>query len=271
MMRRTPVLFCSVVLLLAVLAGPLAAREGGLPTPLRQLIGEDFLYSIDFLVFHRVAQGELRFSATDQPGVFSAELVGRTLGIASWLFGERTQTYTSLMTLAPDGSLLTVEHVAGIVKQRWGRRLSRVRRYRYDYRHGRIFDEKINEGTLRLLAEHDIPEGQRPVDMLTAFYNLRIGAYGHLERGSRFSIPTYSGGEFAGIEVRVLNREQQARHTMFPAHGVLVQVRIDPEIFETGSGNLFVWFDDAGVPGCGIIEDLVGFGDIRGHLDKEAL
>jgi hypothetical protein len=271
MMPRRTFLVCFTAILLIFQAGPLKALEGGLPTSIQKLVGEDALYFIDFLVFHRVAQAELRFSATDQPGVFRAVLVGRTLGVVSWLSGERTQTYMSLMELSSDGSLRTVEHTARIVKRRWGRWQDRLRHYRYDYEHGKILDEKTREGVPRELMEYDIPEGLHPVDMLTAFYNLRIGVYGSLERGSRLLIPTYTRGEFTKIEVRVLTHEQQAKQNNFPAQGLLLQVTIDPEIFDTRSGNLYVWFNDAGVPGRGIVEDLIGAGDVLGYLDREGI
>ena len=48
---------------------------------------------------------------------------------------------------------------------------------------------------------------------------------------------------------------------------MLIQVNVDPEIFDTNSGSLYVWFDDLGVPGRGIVEDMIGLGDVRGYLD----
>ena len=259
--------------LMLVFASPvaLAAQKIGAPTSIHHLVGEDLRYALDFLVFHRIAQGELRLLATDRPDIFRAELVGRPLGVVSWMSGERIQTYSSTMELTADGSLRTIEHVAKITKRRRGTWQHRERRYRYDYGQGKIFDENVRDDEPPSLTDHDIPEGQRPVDILTAFYNLRIGVYGPLVRGARVLIPTYSRGEFTKIDVQVLSHEQQARQKYFPANGTLLQVRIDPEIFHTGSGNLYVWFDDAGIPGRGIVEDLIGMGDIRGYLDKEVL
>ncbi len=269
MMLRRTCLVGLIAILLVFQARSLPAQEVGSPTTIQQLVGEDLRYAIDFLVFHRVAQGELRFSATAQPGAFRAELAGRSLGVVSWMSGERVQTYSSLMELTRDGSLRTVEYVSKVFKRRWGKRQNREYRYRYDYEHGKIFNEKGGNGVSRALTEHDIPEGQQPVDMLAAFYNLRIGVYGALVRGARLLIPTYSRGKFTDIDVQVMTHEQQAKQKYFPSHGILLQVRIDPEIFDTGSGNLYVWFDDAGVPGSGIVEDLIGMGDVRGYLDRE--
>ncbi len=265
-------LFLSLVLTLFFSTSEqIEAQDIGITKSIQQLVGEDYLYAIDFLFFTRLAEGELRLSETDQPNIYRAELIGRTLGIASWLAGNRTQTYTSLMELTPDGSLRSIEHVARIVKRRWGKWKDRGRSQRYDYKQGKVFEEKSKGGVFHSKKEHDIPAGQLPVDMLTAFYNLRSGVYGPLVRGAQFLIPTCSGKGFVDIEVSVLTFDQQAEFEDFPSPGLLLLVKIDPEIFETGSENIYVWFNDAGVPERGMMENLIGLGDIQGYLDKENL
>ena len=252
------------------LAGLVCAEEPGVVASLRQLTGESLHYGIDFLFFTRLAEGELSFHETERPKVYRAELVGRTLGIASWLAGDRTQTYTSLMQLMPDGSLNSIEYTSKIRKKRWGDWQHRGKIRRFDYPRRTILEERLKQGAVSSRAEYEIPGEQRPVDMLTAFYNLRVGNYGPLERGSTLRIPTFSGKGFNDIEVTVLSVEDQARHKAFPQHGLLLQARIDPEVFETGSGRLFVWFDDRMRPGQGILEDLIGLGDVTGYLEKES-
>ena len=239
--------------------------------PIQQMVGEKYQYYMDFLFFKKLAEGELSFSETDQPNIYRAVLVGRTLGVASWLAGNRTQTYTSLMELTPDGSLRSIEHAANVDKRRWGKWKNTSRLHRYDYKRGMVFEEKYREGVLSSKNKHDIPEGQQPVDMLTAFYNLRAGAYGPLVRGAKFLVPTYSSKGFIDIEINVLTVEQQAKQGSFPTHGLLVSAKIDPEIFETDSGGLYFWVDAEGVPARGIVEDVIGLGDVRGYIAEEAL
>lgn len=247
------------------------AQEVGVEKEIQQMVGENYLYAIDFLFFKRLAEGELRLSETDQPNIYRAELIGRTLGVASWLSGDRTQTYTSVMELTPDGSLRSIEHTSRIVKRKWGKWRDRGRHHRYDYTQGIVFEEKTKEGVVSSRKERKIPDGQQPVDMLTAFYNLRAGIYGPLARGAQFLIPTYSGKGFSNIAVKVLTVVQQAKQDFFPSHGLLLSVTLDPEVFDTDSGNLYFWFDDAGIPERGIVEDLIGMGDVRGSLVEEDL
>jgi len=271
MMYRILLLALSVSLFLCSAHGPVEAQEAGSIRPIKQMVGEKNLYFMDFLFFKKLAEGELSLSETDQPNIYRAVLVGRTLGIASWLAGNRTQTYTSLMELTADGSFRSVEHAANVDKRRWGKWRNKSRLHRYDYKRGEVLEEKFNEGVRTLTQKHNIPDGQQPVDMLTAFYNLRAGVYGPLERGSHLLIPTYSGRGFVDIEINILTVEQQAEQGAFPSHGLLVSAVIDPEIFETDSGGLYFWFDDEGVPARGIVEDVIGLGDVRGYIDKGGL
>lgn len=265
--------FCLLMMFFSALhlAMPDCARtqELGIVTPLVQLTGEDHSYGIDFLFFTRLAEGELRLTATKEANVLRAELIGRTLGIASWLTGERTQTYRSLMRIMPDGSLDSIEYESEIKKKKWGHWKNQTKIRRFDYQRGAITETRVKQGVISSTKELDIPGGKHPVDILTAFYNLRSGVYGPLQRGTRILIPTYSSKGFIDFEVNVLTREEQLRQGYFPEHGLLIQVTVDPEVFDTDSGSLYVWFDERGVPGRGIIEDLIGLGDIRGYLDKE--
>jgi hypothetical protein len=159
--------------------------------------------------------------------------------------------------------------VSSVVKRRWGVWRKREHHYLFDYEQGKVSDELAVDGHTRSKTVHDIPDGQHPVDILTALYNLRTGAYGPLVRGTRLQIPTYSRGEFTAIETEVMTVEQQGEQSYFPSQGLLIRVKVDPEIFGTGSGKLYVWFDEAGIPQRGIVEDLIGIGDIRGHKIME--
>lgn len=271
MIYRVALLAALVVTLCSFSSASTKVQRIGLARDVAQMVGEHYLYSIDFLFFKRLAEGELRLTETDRAGIYRAELIGRTLGVASWLSGDRTQTYTSLMQLTPDGSLRSIEHTGRIVKRKWGKWRDRSRKHRYDYAQGIVFEEKSKEGVISSRKERKIPEGQRPVDMLAAFYNLRAGVYGPLLAGSRFQIPTYSGKGFANITVTVLTVEEQMKKKYFPSHGLLLFAELDPEVFDTDSGKLYVWLDEAGVPERGIVEDVIGLGDVRGSLIEEGL
>jgi hypothetical protein len=271
MMHRPLLKIVLAAMLLCTVSGQVAAQPHDFEASIRKLDGEDYLYSMDFLFFSKLAEGRLGFAETDRHGVYLAELAGRTLGFVSWFTGERTQTYTSTMQISPDGSLRSIEYVARIDKLRWGKRQTSLQRYRYDYALGKVFDEKIQDGVSLATEVHEIPEGMHPVDMLAAFYNLRAGAYGTPARGMHVLIPTCSGGKFTQIKVDILTAVDPLLRKYFPENGLLVKVSLDPEIFDSKNGNLYVWFDDTGIPRRGILKNFAGIGDVRGYLNEEGL
>jgi len=254
--------WCFLLFFVTVSAG----LGGGLPTKsVQALAGEELSYFMDFLVFEKLATGRLSLAATDRPNVYRVELVGRTLGIASWLTGNRVQTYTTLMELAPDGSLRTIEHTSRVQKKTFGKIKDRGKRFRYNYETRKVSMAKARDGVYRPGEDFVFPEGVQPVDMLAAFYNLRAGLYGPLAYGAEFKIPSLTRDGFSDIEVVILTVEEQAKHSHFPSDGMLLQITLDPEVFDTGGGSIYVWFNGFGTPERGIVEDVIGLGNVKGY------
>ena len=264
---RTKTLILLQFLLLIFSAENAVSSPEGMNT-MRDLVGENHLYAIDFLFFEKLAEGQLQLTGTEDPGVYRVTLIGRTLGIASWLAGDRIQTYTALMKLTPEGSLQSIEYKSQIRKKRWGKWTYKEKNRLFDYDQKKIIEKKTSDSGVPSLVEYEIPGEMQPVDMLTAFYNLRIGVYGPLAPGKTILVPTFSSKGFVEIEAHILTKEEQKKYEYFPETGLLIQAVIDPEIFETKSGHLFVWFDQNGIPSRGVVEDMIGLGDVRGYLSK---
>ncbi len=231
-----------------------------------KLVGENLSYYMDFLVFKKLAAGRLQLAATEKPNVYRVELVGRTLGVASWLAGNRVQTYTTLMERTPDGFLQSIEHVSRIQKNALGTHKDRAKRYRYDYVNRTVTMEKARNGVYGQGKVVAFPEGVRPVDMLAAFYNLRAGHYGPLVSGAKYAVPTFSSDGFSDIGITVLTGKEQEKLGYFPPGGLLLQITLDPEVFDTNNGLVYVWFNRSGIVERGIVKDMIGLGDVRGYL-----
>ena len=234
--------------------------------PLQQLVGENHLYTLDFLIFRNLAAGQLRLTAEKAPGRYRAELVANTLGLASQLTGDRTQSYVTVMEEDGTGRLRSVSHEATIHKRKNGVWNDRQKRYRFDYRAGKVYQEKGENGQFRPGLVFELPAERQPVDILTGFYNLRTGVYGALTPGVHLKIPTFTTKGISEIEVEVLNGPDRLADPFFPTTGTLLRIRVDPEVFDTGGADLFAWFDEAGRPARGIVEKVIGLGNVYGHL-----
>lgn len=264
------------LLMLGLLAA-MTVQAAGLPDsgkslaarPLHQLVGENHLYTLDFLIFKNLAAGRLQLTADRVPGRYRAELVANTLGVASQLTGDRTQSYVSVMEEDGAGRLRSVSHEATIHKRKKGVWHDRQKRYRFDYRAGKVYQEKGENGQFRPGLVFELPAGQLPVDILTGFYNLRIGVYGALTPGVQLKIPTFTSRGIADIDVEVLSGPSRKAQTYFPASGTLLRIKVDPEVFDTGGADLFAWFDETGRPARGIVEKVIGLGNVYGHLREE--
>jgi len=238
-----------------------ATKETILP-----LVGEDHRYSIDFLAFHDLAEGALRFAAEARPGRYRAELEAKTLGVAAWLTGDRTQRYVSVMEEAGDGSLRSVNYESTVLKRKNGQWTHRVKRYRFDYQARKVHYDQSDGGAFSHAKEYPLPPGQSPVDILTGFYNLRLGVYGALVPGARLQIPTFTSRGISTISVEVLADAARPQNPFFPAVGTLLRVTVDPEVFNTGDTGLYAYLDTNGRPSHGIVENVIGMGDVYGYL-----
>lgn len=248
-----------------------AAESDGLPPrSIDQLVGEHRLYAIDFLVFKRVAAGELALRPTAEPGVYEAQLTGRTLGVAAWLTGDRTQHYRSRMRLTEEGRLRSLVHESEIVKRKQGGWRHSGKRYTFDDARRQVVQERARNGEFSPGKVFELAAGESPADILTAFYNLRLGVYGAIVPGRRILIPTFSSKGSHNIVVDVLTTAERAPYRFFPDSGWLLRCRVDPEVFGTGRGELFIWLDESGAPARGIIEDLIGLGDVKGYQEDES-
>lgn len=262
------ILCCCAIQAGAALAGGTAepALPPGGPLP---LAAEAYHYGIDFLVFHDLAEGELRLDAGPVPGRYRAELVGRTLGVASWLSGDRVQRYVAEMEEDGAGGLRSLTYQSSICKLSWGKWDERSKLYRFDDRRGSVSLERIRNGVSAGVRSFTMPPGPRAVDMLTGFYNLRRGFYGPLVSGAKLAIPTFTTRGVSTITVEVLSAPPAGQAAFFPAGGKLLRVLVDPEVFDTRGAAIYVWFDDAGRPARGIVGNVIGLGDVYGYLHQE--
>jgi hypothetical protein len=237
-------------------------QAGALDTSLQDPREEHLSYDIAFLWFDRLAEADLTMVPGEKPGTWESELEAHTLGVAAWLTSDRIQRYGSKMDFDGQGRLRSLRYDADIIKTKNGKRHTRLKSFFFDYPGGVILKQIIKNGHQRTPVRMAMP-ADAPNDILTAFYNFRRGVFGEIREGGHYRIPTLSGGKRSDIVVDILTRDQRPSDERFPAGGLLAKVKLDPEVFDTGEGVLYIWFDSLRRPALIVVEDVIGLGDVR--------
>ena len=236
------------------------------PDPIEAFVGERLRYKISFLWFSNLAEASISFERGEKPGTYKAVLEARTLGIAAWLTSDRVQRYVSLMTLDAEGHLRSLVHESHMIKGRGTKRQDRLSRYVFDYQRHRIVYRKAREGEFYLTKDYPLDIENPPSDILTALYNFRAGFFGPPTPGAHFEVPTFTRKGTTKIIIDVLSSARPGKLRFFPADGLLCRVKVDKDVFGTGGGAIYAWVDPLGRPARGIVEDVIGLGDVHGIL-----
>jgi hypothetical protein len=130
-----------------------------------------------------------------------------------------------------------------------------------DYKNGKLAEE----------TSEPVPEGTEYEDILSAFYNFRLGVYGPASTGRSFQVKTIPEKGQSVIDVNIPGEEEaEDMKRLFGLHYderlIYVKVRVPKEIFKSKNGEVYIWVDDRIAPVKGIVKDYVGFGDVRSSL-----
>jgi len=250
--------------------GPAGAVASDPPPPaIAGLAGTVYRYDIAFLWFKRLAKGEFFLVPGDEPGTWRAVLAARTLGLAAWLTRDREQKYESLMRLDETGRLHTIWHASSIFKGKGGKRRGRTKIYHYDHQARQVRVTVERNGVVTEGEPLPMSGDAEPVDVLTAFFNFRAGQYGPLEPGRHIVVPTFSRKGPSDIVIDILPRDQWPEKFRSLGDVLFCRVTLDQEVFNTGGGAVWVWLDAKGMPLGGVVENVLGMGDVRGSKAGE--
>ena len=230
------------------------------------LVGQEFVYDISFLWFDHLAKGRFTLEAGKEPGTYRAIIEARTLGVAAWLTQDRVQSYVSLMERGPDGRLRSLRYESRIIRRKHGKFIERTKRYTFDYPNHQVHIEKLADGTT--LWQKDLPMvgATPPNDLLTSYFNFRDGYFGPIEAGRHYVVPGFERQGEGNIEIDLLTAAERKELGLFPAGGLVARLKVDPDIFDSKDGGIYVWLDPQLRPAQGIVQNVIGLGDVRGTL-----
>lgn len=262
-------------ILLLLLSGSVASGSDSQ----RSLSDENFHYQLRFLWFKRVADGGLHIQHVSQ-GRYRAELRAETKGLLGFLTANQKNHYVSEMMLAPGKKHLVTRRFTKVVTS--GSDISRSVT-EIDYEKGEYRWVATENGEIKDKGSKPTPKGVIFEDLLSAFFNLRIGAFGPLERGRRItvtSLPYYQANEegqaeyqketIRTFEIRIADAltERKHRHKFGRTgeKGFLVFVQVPRALFGQKSGEILIWFNPNLLPVSARVEDVLFLGDVAGDL-----
>jgi hypothetical protein len=230
-----------------------------------RFIGEEVQYEVGFWVFPAVGGGLARFYELDN-GSYLIVNEGRAQGLAGWLSRHRREVQRAWLSAdEPSNRLIPLRLEEESIIGDWVRKKTT----RYDYSARRIFMETRKEGeTQREVVE--IPPGMYYDNPISAYYNFRYGAYGKVEPGREYLIPTVPRKGKGVFRVTVAPQREAAlrREAEEEKKGkdLLVRIHLDQEFLGSPRGEIEVWFDNELNPVTGMIRKVRFFGDIKGRI-----
>lgn len=232
--------------------------------------GEELTYRLSFMIFDDAATGKVSISKGDVEGEYIITLFAETSGFIGWLLKHRKDVYTAVVYEVDNGKRFRTKSFKKDVivgKKRktsteivdYDRMVIDWEKYRIGYR-----KSKKNRKKTGVTA---IPEGKILDCPLTAFFNLRFGAYGEFHEGAHFKIDTLPKKGYTEILIDVFqNAEKDKRGYGDMPDTTLARINLDKELFGSLSGIVDVLFDKELIPVRSVAKDLLLMGDVKGKL-----
>jgi len=240
-------------------AMPRAAEpQTNIPQPLPQWVsGDHYEYQIGFWLFRHAASGSLRWEAHPQGCrvVFEAE----TQGLVRTLAGNRKEVMESILKYDPAAQRFLPVHFQETFS--YGKSIFR-KTLSFDYERSQFtliqeLNKKRTFSIIRRLPREPFE------DLLSFLSNLRIGAYGNIQQGSK-------------VLLWVLMKERPTLMTVYfpqPPEKPKTQacrfyaiLSMDRDITQAKSKTVRGWFSEKFIPLAGVVENAYFFGDLNVSL-----
>ena len=228
-------------------------------------LNKDYLYDISFLWFTKAAEARFYFEKGEGPSEYRAVLDAETKGFIGWLSSDRRQRYVSVMDMVDTdkGRMLRTKYFSQEIRK--GDRSEIVESF-IDYTNYTITTRESNPGGKTAVSVETIPKDIIYHDFLSAYYNLRGGAFGVRKKGDLFKVDTLPRKGVSHIDVTIADEETERdrKIDMEDAH-FLVRLDVDKRLFGQSDGEVWVWADRDFVPVMGEVKHISLFGDVRGY------
>jgi len=270
MMKKLLVIGC-LTLFLLIGGGQVFAAVSTQITPLAKhpieaLVGEQLSYDVSFLWFDRLAIGTIKLTRGEQPGTYVALLEARTRGFAAFVTENRIERYQTVMEIGPDGFLRPLIFSSHTLRGEGENQREMESSYSFDFEQRLVKFQKIKNHVIKADKVLPLETDGQVFDILSAFYNLRLGSFGSFDQG-KIHLPTFHRKgieEIVVAPVKISNEEKG----FFAGGNTLCKVLLDPEIFQTNGRDLLISFDENNRPQKAVVKNVIGLGDVKGVLRR---
>ncbi len=232
-------------------------------------LNEKAEYDMSFLWFKKAAVGSFRFLR--EGSGYKAILEAETKGFVGFFTSYRKHVYVTHLTFLPESgkfrsNLFERYVVIKTKEERTNTKLDYEKRVMswVKSKNGKVFEEKSKP----------IPEEMVYEDILSAFINFRMGAYGPIKRERKFKVHNIPTKGQSIIDVNITSREEADGDKKLFGKGydenlLYMKIKVPREIFKSKTGEVSLWIDDRLIPLKGVVKDYIGFGDIQASLINE--
>ncbi len=235
---------------------------------IRRFAGETLFFDMDFMIFSKAAQAQISFY--EENGKFKCILVAETQGLVGFLTSYVKHIYKSTFDIIDNGKRLrTTTFEREIIDGSDRERIVHV----MDYLAKRHYWFSYDNETL-VKQDNESITGEDPLDdVLGLFYNFRNGAYGKIEKGGIYKVPTFwtKGSSRTATNEMSIYISTNSERAKFEeeesgqelAAKMLMKVMVPSDLFETKNGELYFWSSEHYVPLEAIYKDFILFGDLH--------
>jgi hypothetical protein len=227
--------------------------------------GETLYYDISFLWFKNAAAAKVRFF--EEHGKYFSELEASTKGFVGFFTAYRKHFYKTEFEIIDNGKKLRPKT---FMRQVTIASNAESTLHKFDYSKRLHAWEKFLNGETVETEQENLPEEGAFNDILTAFYNIRNGAYGKLEKGKKFAIRTIPEKGHDEISAHILPETDQERIRIEEGRekrdDLLLNVIVPKEIFKTKTGKITFWSSMHFIPIETTIKDYILLGDLHARF-----
>jgi len=229
---------------------------------IESLVGESLKYDVAFLWFDHLAVGTIELSRGDKPGTFLVVMKANTLGVAAFFTNDRVAKYQTLMEIGTNGLLQPIWHSSHTIRGKKNSRREKITKYTFDYPAGQVRYQKIKNGHTYTDKWFTIEKNKPLLDILSAFYNLRLGFYGQ-PGDDTILIPTFHRKGAQDIVIEPVPKLSRKDKKFFQGVSSIYRILVDPSVFGTNGRDTLASFDSEMRPDRVIIKGVIGLGDLR--------